>query len=89
MSEMYGITICVVKRSDVPTIVTKYKSFPGKSRHCTDRLKIQPSKAFYRALARYQGQFQVWCGMRSDESKERAAWYRHVLDTEVYPLTKF
>lgn len=67
-----GVDRITLNAGSVLQVCTKYKRFPGGgARHCTDELKIRPSKFFYKFLAQQQGGFQIWYGMRSDESKER------------------
>ena len=69
----------------VKSICTKYKRLPGGgSRHCTDELKLRPSKFFYAELARLQGGFEVWYGVRSEESKEREKRYRGKISNQLY-----
>jgi 3'-phosphoadenosine 5'-phosphosulfate sulfotransferase (PAPS reductase)/FAD synthetase len=85
ISRMYGIEIRIVNAGSVEEKCTKYKRFPGGgARHCTDELKIIPSKKFYKALAEEQGGFIVYYGMRSEESAERAKRYSLKLSEEVY-----
>lgn len=64
----------------------KYNRFPGGgARHCTDELKIKPSKEFYKNLAEEQGSgFVVFYGMRSQESAERAKRYNLKMSNELY-----
>jgi 3'-phosphoadenosine 5'-phosphosulfate sulfotransferase (PAPS reductase)/FAD synthetase len=86
MREFYGVKIETITAGSVPEMVIKFNRFPGGgSRHCTDRLKIQPSKVFYHELAKKQGGFEVWCGMRSAESKEREARYLNKISADTYP----
>lgn len=86
MRDLYGVKIERVCAGSVPEKVLKYKRFPGGgARHCTDELKIQTSKKFYKALAEQQGGFEVWVGMRSDESSEREKRYMGKINTESYP----
>lgn len=85
ITKQHDVDLITLKGGTVLSICTKYKRFPGGgARHCTDELKIRPSRIFYEALAREQGGFEVWYGMRSDESKEREKRYKHVMDNEVY-----
>jgi len=44
-----------------------------------------PAKKYYKALAEEQGGFEVWVGMRSEESHERAKRYAGKVCEEVYP----
>lgn len=73
----------------------------GGARFCTEELKIWPTKRYVRALAEQQGSrlahkrngvsastdggFEVWYGMRSDESGEREKRYAGKVCDEVYP----
>ncbi|MFA5920065.1 MAG: phosphoadenosine phosphosulfate reductase family protein [Methylococcaceae bacterium] len=85
MRDMYGVKIERICAGSVPGEVLKAKRFPGGgARHCTDRLKLRPSRDFYKALAEKQGGFEVWLGMRSDESKEREKRYSEQVNNELY-----
>jgi 3'-phosphoadenosine 5'-phosphosulfate sulfotransferase (PAPS reductase)/FAD synthetase len=73
----------------------------GGARFCTEELKIRPTKVYCRELAIEQGSrlrsvkrkitgsldggFEVWYGMRSDESTEREKRYMGKVCDEVYP----
>ena len=82
---MYGVKVQTINAGSVEEKCTKHKRFPGGgARHCTDELKIIPSKKFYKALAEKQGGFVVYYGMRSDESAERAKRYNLKLADEIY-----
>lgn len=86
MRNLYGVEIRRICAGSVEEKILKYGRFPGGgARHCTEELKIVPSKKFYRALAEEQGGFQVWYGMRSDESGERERRYAGKLDATLYP----
>jgi len=86
MRQMYGVKIETVNSGDVPQKVLKYSRFPGGgARHCTDELKIAPSRVFYKALAERNGGYEVWCGMRAGESNERAKRYMDKINTDIYP----
>lgn len=64
----------------------KYGRFPGGgARHCTDELKIRETKIYCKELAQAQGGFEVWYGMRSDESPERQKRYCGKVCDELYP----
>jgi 3'-phosphoadenosine 5'-phosphosulfate sulfotransferase (PAPS reductase)/FAD synthetase len=72
----------------------------GGARFCTEELKIRPTKRYCLALAQQQGSrrsskklditpsneggFEVWYGMRSDESSEREKRYAGKVCDEVY-----
>jgi len=79
------IDLITINAGSVLQVCTKYKRFPGGgARHCTDELKIRPSKFFYEALAIKQGGFECWYGMRSEESKEREARYKGKMCDDSY-----
>jgi 3'-phosphoadenosine 5'-phosphosulfate sulfotransferase (PAPS reductase)/FAD synthetase len=82
----YGIRIDVVSDGSVPEKVEKYGRWPGGgARHCTDELKIRPTKYYCKALAEQQGTgFEVWYGMRSGESPDRAKRYAGKVCDELY-----
>lgn len=86
MREMYGVHIERICAGSVPEQVLKAGIFPsGGIRFCTDRLKLRPSRDFYKTLAEKQGGFDVWLGMRSDESSERDKRYKGKTNIESYP----
>ena len=81
----YGIRIDRVCEGDVLSKCVKYGRFPGAgARHCTDELKIRPTKNYIRDLAKEQGGFEVWFGMRSEESNDRANRYSGKVCEELY-----
>ena len=86
MKELYGVEIKTINAGTVYEKVIKHKRWPGGgARHCTDELKITPSKVFYRELAKNQNDgFQVWLGMRTQESHERNKRYSNKINTELY-----
>lgn len=86
MRQFYGVPIERITGGTVAEKVLKYNRFPGGgARHCTEELKIVPSKKYYRALAESQGEgFQVWLGMRTGESHERAKRYERTTDDELH-----
>lgn len=85
IEDLYGIEIDRITAGSVPDKVLKYKRFPGGgARHCTDELKIQPSKRYYKALADKQGGFEVWYGMRAGESAARRTRYYGKVGDDVY-----
>jgi 3'-phosphoadenosine 5'-phosphosulfate sulfotransferase (PAPS reductase)/FAD synthetase len=85
MREFYGVKIETITAGSVPDQVLKHKRFPGGgARFCTDRLKLRPSRDFYKEFALKQGGFEVWLGMRSDESAEREKRYFGKIDNELY-----
>ena len=86
MSKWYGVEIDKVCAGDVLSESEKWGRFPGGgSRHCTDYLKIRPTKEYIKSLAEKQGEgFEVWYGMRTDESAERKARYEFKIEEELY-----
>lgn len=85
IGKLYGVEIKTVCAGSVEEKVLKYGRFPGGgARHCTDELKIIPSKKFYKEFAENQGGFQVYYGMRSDESPDREKRYRHKTSADLY-----
>lgn len=90
LTQQQGVNLVTLQAGTVLEKCRKYKRFPGGgARHCTDELKIRPSKYFYAELAKFQGGFEVWCGVRSDESKEREKRYRGKLSTDLYAPHNF
>jgi len=85
-TKKYCCDLITLKAGTVKELSMKYKRLPGGgSRFCTEQLKIRPSKFFYKFLAKKQGcGFDVWLGMRSDESKAREKRYKGKLSTEMY-----
>ncbi len=84
---LYGpVRIDTVTGGSVLEKSIKYGRFPGGgARHCTDELKIRETKRYCKALAEEQGRgFEVWYGMRTGESKERAKRYAGKVCDEVY-----
>jgi len=74
----------------VEDVMYKHNRFPhGLSRFCTDELKIRPSKFFYKYFSLERGGFDVWYGIRSDESKQREKRYAGKLSTEKYTPNEF
>jgi len=85
MREKYGVYIDTVCMGSVLQQSEKWGRFPGgTSRHCTDYLKIQPTKKYIKALAEKQGGFQVWYGMRSSESTDRKKRYELKTCDDLY-----
>jgi len=85
MREFYGVNIERLCAGSVEEVVKKFKTFPtSKFRMCTSNLKIQPSKKFYKSFAEKQGGFQVWLGMRSDESNDRKIRYQDKISNDLF-----
>jgi len=77
MANLYGVEIVETVSGSVDDQCIKHKRFPsGAARFCTEELKIWPSKKFYKELAIKQGcGFEVWIGVRTDESRDRKIRY--------------
>jgi len=85
LREFYGVEIDTVCAGSVLEQSKKWGRFPGGgSRHCTDYLKIQPTKQYIKTLAEKQGGFIVYYGMRSNESSERKKRYEYKISSETY-----
>ena len=90
MRNNYGVEIDVVNAGSVEEKVKKYGRFPGGgARFCTDELKIKPTIVYAKELAEKQGGFEIWYGMRSDESHERATRYEQIISSETYDPNEF
>lgn len=86
LSKKYGVEIKIISGGSVLEKTLKYGRFPGGgARHCTDELKIRETKKFLINLAKEQGfGFEVWYGMRLDESAERSKRYANKIDEDLY-----
>ncbi len=85
IENFYGVDIVRRNSCSVVEQVRKWKRFPGGgARFCTQYLKIETSKYFYKELAEKQGGFEVWYGMRSGESYERANRYIGKITGDLY-----
>lgn len=85
MAAHYGIQVDTVTGGSVLEKSIKYRRFPGGgARHCTDELKIRETRIYCKALAEAQGGFEVWYGMRSEESHERATRYAGKISEDLH-----
>lgn len=91
MRRIYPVEIHRLNNGSVEDQVLKHKRFPhAKARFCTEELKIWPSKRFYEYLALEQKEgFEVWMGVRQQESQDRAKRYAGKVCDEVYPPHEF
>lgn len=91
MRAWYGVVIDRVCEGDVPSKVRRYGRFPsGTARFCTDELKIRPTIKYLKALAEDLGHgFEVWYGMRTEESTERSIRYKGRVSDELMPPHEF
>lgn len=87
MRRYYGVEIDEACGGSVLEKSTRYKRFPGGgARHCTSELKIKLTKKYCLWVAMLEGKgFEVWYGMRSKESAQRAKRYQGKIATELYP----
>lgn len=86
MRKMYGVQIVKINNGNVYDRIYKYGRFPtDQARFCTDELKITIGKQFYSMLARLQGGgFEIWYGMRLEESKQREKRYENIHPDKLY-----
>lgn len=85
MKTRYGVRIDTVNAGSVEEQCLKHKRFPSfAARFCTEELKIRPTKRYCKALAIEQGGFEVWYGMRSQESAQRKTRYAGKVCDELY-----
>ena len=83
LKTLYGVRIETVTAGSVDEKVLKYGRFPGGgARHCTDELKIRPTKQYLAALTH---PVVVYYGMRFDESPERRERYAEKTHDDLYP----
>lgn len=85
MQAHYGVQIDRVTRGDVLERCVRFGRFPGGgARHCTDYLKLKPTRDYLKAHATAHGAVEVWYGMRAGESHERARRYVAKVNDELY-----
>jgi 3'-phosphoadenosine 5'-phosphosulfate sulfotransferase (PAPS reductase)/FAD synthetase len=85
MADLYGVQIDRVTRGDVLERCVRFGRFPGGgARHCTDYLKLKPTRDYLREFAKNNGPVEVWYGMRSGESHERATRYARKISSDLY-----
>ena len=91
MREWYGVQIDTVTAGSVPEKVRKYGRFPGGgARFCTDELKIRPTIKYAKDLAASLGHgFEIWYGIRTEESVERAIRYKDRVADDLYAPHEF
>ena len=86
IEKLYGVEIRRITAGSVEEQTLKHGLFPWPlGRFCTEELKLWPAKYFYRELAKAQGAgFEVWVGVRKQESNDRALRYAGMVGEEVY-----
>lgn len=83
LRSLYDVEIVTINDGSVEDRCLQFGRFPGGgSRHCTDYLKIRPTKRYLASLG--QCDVEVWYGMRNAESPERKARYIGKVDSELY-----
>ena len=88
MHRLYNVKVDVVCGGSVIEKCRKYKRFPGGgARFCTEELKMRETKIYCKRVAEQQRQgFQVWYGMRVEESINRKKKYSGLSDTELFDM---
>ena len=86
MRHWYGVEIERLCAGSVEDLVIRYGKFPFPlGRFCTEALKIRPSSHWYQQKAIELGHgFEVWYGVRKEESVSRAKRYAGKVGDEVY-----
>jgi len=87
MKALYNVRIVTLNEGSVYGKIKKVGRFPADiARFCTDQLKINVGKKFYKQLSLQQGQgFEVWYGMRLGESWQRSERYKDHNPEDLYP----
>lgn len=84
MRRIYNVEI-VETIGSVEDEVLKSREFPSSgTRFCTSRLKIRKSSEFYKQLSSDIGAFEVWVGIRTDESEKRKRKYGQMTGSDLY-----
>lgn len=86
MRDLYQVEIIVRNDGNVLDQCIKWGRFPSDNvNFCTNYLKINVGKKFYKELAEQQGcGFEVWYGLRSAESQHREKRYGNKINDELY-----
>jgi 3'-phosphoadenosine 5'-phosphosulfate sulfotransferase (PAPS reductase)/FAD synthetase len=92
LAEYHNITINKTvggkKGKTLPELITEMGRFPfGRGRFCTMYLKQYALRDWYKDYL-FDGEtnYEVWFGMRTDESGQRARKYSHIVSSELYDL---
>ncbi len=92
LSEYHGITIHKTvggkRGKTLPELIIDMGRFPfGLGRFCTMYLKQYAFRDWYKDhLFDGETNYEVWFGMRTDESGQRARKYAHIISTELYDM---
>lgn len=91
MQSLYGVEIVRINEgSSVQDQILLWGRFPGmQHRFCTKNLKIRPSKRFYEAFLSENGPFEVWIGVRKNESVARRKRYAGMVGDELVAPHEF
>lgn len=85
MAKLYGVKVRTISGGSVADKIRKHQRFPGGgARFCTDELKIRETRIFLAEFVKTNGPFQVWYGMRTDESSERSKRYAYKDPDDLY-----
>lgn len=91
IEKLYGVEIVRVSEGgSVQSEVYHWGRFPGmQHRFCTKNLKVRPSKRWYEAFEKQHGPFEVWIGVRKDESVARKKRYAGMVGDELVEPNDF
>jgi 3'-phosphoadenosine 5'-phosphosulfate sulfotransferase (PAPS reductase)/FAD synthetase len=79
---LYGVRIDTINAGSVVEQCERFGRFPGGgARHCTDYLKIRPTKRYLSGLH----DVEVWYGMRTGESAARNTKYGDRISEDLHP----
>lgn len=83
----YSVDLCITMAGDVLSTVIKHRRFPsGAARFCTDELKMRPTRDFLSRFSLSHHGVEVWYGMRTAESTQRASRYGEISSADSYAL---
>ena len=89
--KLYDVEIHVINEGNsVEQEIEKWGRFPGmRHRFCTKNLKVRPSKRFYHQFALDNGPYEVWIGVRKNESVARKKRYAGFIGSELCTPKEF
>lgn len=92
MEQMYGVkihrTVGGKRGKTLPELILDMGRFPfGLGRFCTMYLKQYALRDWYKDYI-FDGEtnYEIWYGMRTDESGQRARKYAHILSEDTYDM---
>lgn len=72
---------------DILSILKWRKKFPtSRARFCTQQLKQIPLRDFIYSTITYDNSYEVWLGMRADESIQRKNKYGDIKEDDIFDL---